>query len=152
MNTTSGFQAYESKLETAPKLAAAILPYNKGVLFEALARAGIQSVTISFDGYGDSGQMEAPVAFDSDAQERALPPSTIVVKSVDFDAGKLSEKTITVREYIETLAYDLLEGVHEGWENNDGAYGEFQFSLAEQSISLEYHERYTETRDFEHEF
>jgi hypothetical protein len=31
---------------------------NKAVLFDALAAAGITTVVVSFDGYGDSGQIE----------------------------------------------------------------------------------------------
>ena len=32
--------------------------YNKTVVFDALTAAGITSVTVSFDGEGDSGQIE----------------------------------------------------------------------------------------------
>ncbi len=32
---------------------------NKTVLFDALAAAGISHVIVSFDGYGDSGQIES---------------------------------------------------------------------------------------------
>ncbi len=31
---------------------------NKAVLFDVLAAAGIETVTVIFDGYGDSGQIE----------------------------------------------------------------------------------------------
>lgn len=33
-------------------------PANKAALFGALTRAGITFVTLTFDGYGDSGQVE----------------------------------------------------------------------------------------------
>jgi hypothetical protein len=50
------------------------------------------------------------------------------------------------------LAYSFLRQTHEGWENNDGAFGDFTFDVAERSITLEYNERYTETNYSEHVF
>ena len=32
----------------------------------------------------------------------------------------------TVRDVLETLAYDFLEQTHDGWENGDGAHGELE--------------------------
>ena len=57
-----------------------------------------------------------------------------------------------VRDAIEKLAYDFLEEEHDGWENEDGAYGEFTFDVGERTIRLEYNERVMTTSYFEHEF
>ena len=54
------FAAYEARCTKAAALATEILPHNKQVLFDALSAAGIDVVTIEFDGSGDSGQFEAP--------------------------------------------------------------------------------------------
>ena len=40
------------------RLAEVLLLRNKAVLFDALAAAGIETVIVTFDGYGDSGQIE----------------------------------------------------------------------------------------------
>ncbi|KEZ19420.1 hypothetical protein CP98_01941 [Sphingobium yanoikuyae] len=40
------------------------------------------------------------------------------------------------------MAYDLLKEKHDGWENSDGAYGEFTFDVAAQTITLDYNERF----------
>ena len=146
------FAAYEAKCATADRLSAEILPYNKQVLFEALAAAGINIVTIAFDGSGDSGQFERPASYDSENREVAIPIDYITVKSVDFDTGTVFEHTTTVGEYIVALACDFLEGAHEGWENDDGAHGEFHFSLSDRTITLDYNERYIESNHYEHEF
>jgi hypothetical protein len=146
------FAAYEAKCATAARLGAEILPHNKQVLFDALAAAGIDVVTIGFDGSGDSGQFEAPMAYDAENGEMAIPTGDITVKSVDFDTGTISERTTTVGDYIETLACDFLEGAHGGWENGEGAHGEFRFALSEQTITLDYNERYVEYNHYEHEF
>jgi hypothetical protein len=53
---------------------------------------------------------------------------------------------------IEILCYDHLEETHCGWENNDGAYGEFLLDVAERTVELEFHERYTATLTENHTF
>ena len=55
-------------------------------------------------------------------------------------------------EAIETLGYDCLEEDHGGWENNDGAYGEFTFDVAERTITLDYNERHMESDHSAHTF
>jgi hypothetical protein len=146
------FAAYEAKCATTARLSAEILPHNKQVLFEALAAAGINIVTIAFDGSGDSGQFEEPVGYDAENRVVAIPTGDITVKSVDFDTGTVSERTTTAGDYIEALACDFLEETHDGWENGEGAHGEFFFALAERTITLDYNERYIEYSHHEHEF
>jgi hypothetical protein len=146
------FAAYEAKCATAARLSAEILPHNKQVLFEALAAAGINIATIAFDGSGDSGQFEEPLGYGADSCEVAIPTGDITVKSVDFDTGTVSVRTTTVGDFIETLACDFLEGTHAGWENDDGAHGEFTFSLTDRTITLDYNERYIESDHYKHEF
>jgi hypothetical protein len=82
----------------------------------------------------------------------AIPTGDITVKSVDFDTGTVSERTTTAGDYIEALACDFLEETHDGWENGEGAHGEFFFALAERTITLDYNERYIEYSHHEHEF
>jgi ParB family transcriptional regulator, chromosome partitioning protein len=45
-----------------------------------------------------------------------------------------------------------LEETHGGWENNDGAYGEFTFDVANRTITLAYNERHMESDYSEHVF
>jgi hypothetical protein len=146
------FAAYEAKCATAAKLGAEILPHNKEVLFDTLAAAGIDYVTIGFDGSGDSGQFDAPMGFDAENREVVIPTGDITVKSVDFDTGAVSEVTVTVGDYIVTMAYDFLEETHDGWEDGEGAHGEFRFLLSDRTITLDCSERYIEYNHYEHEF
>jgi len=119
------FAAYEARCAVAAQLHAAILPDNKKVLFGALSAAGIAVVTIEFDGSGDSGQMESVTAVGPENEELALPIQAITIKDVDFTAGQVFEASTSIKEYLERLAYDFLETTHSGWEDGDGAYGEF---------------------------
>jgi hypothetical protein len=50
--------ACEAKAHEQARLSESIHAGNKAALFDALARTGITIVTVSFDGYGDSGQIE----------------------------------------------------------------------------------------------
>lgn len=59
---------------------------------------------------------------------------------------------MTVEQALEQLAYDFLSEAHAGWENNDGAYGEFTLDVTEQAIRLDYNERYTATEFYNHDF
>jgi hypothetical protein len=146
------FAAYEARCATAAALETEILPHNKQVLFDALSAAGIDVVTVEFEGSGDSGQFEAPAGFDAKNTEVPIPADEITVKIVEFETGAIREQTTTPREYIETLACDFLESTHSGWEDGEGANGEFRFSLSERTITLDYNERYVDYTHHEHEF
>ena len=45
---------------------------------------------------------------------------------------------------VEQLLYDLLEVRHGGWENNDGAFGEFQWDVVTDALDHEHHARFTD--------
>ncbi len=68
------------------------------------------------------------------------------------DAVEPALSELPLAEGIETLAYDVLESVHDGWENNEGAFGEFTFDVGARTIRLEYNERYETSELSEHEF
>ncbi len=128
------------------------LPLNKVALFEALATEGITSVVVTFDGSGDSGQIEDITALSGENQPSDLPTGTIEYRDFGFGAAAPSVTTATVRDVVENLSYALLSNAHGGWENDDGAYGEFTFDVAARSITLAYNERYTASEYHEHEF
>lgn len=125
-------------------------PANIAALFDALAAAGITAVVVNFDGYGDSGQIESIDARDAEG-EVALPESTIEIGSPG-EGDATQHVAMPVREAIEELAYDLLRDTHAGWENNDGAFGEFTFDVAARTISLDHNERYTAIESYSHEW
>jgi hypothetical protein len=119
---------------------------NKTALFDALAAASITSVLVRFDGSGDSGQIEEIDAVAGD-QSREFPPGSIAINRAYWGTAEAERSECNLRDAVETLAYALLEETHGGWENNEGAYGEFTFSVAERTITLDYNER-IETSEF----
>ena len=99
-----------------------------------LKDAGISIVNITYDGCGDSGQIDS-VSY-SDAQGKP--------------ANRTNRLTITDDQLME-LFYDLLECRHPGWENNDGAFGEFHWDLKTDSLNHSHRERFTDYDTTEHE-
>lgn len=150
-------------------LQASALMKLKPILFGALKIAGIARVTVTFDGSGDSGQIESVEAYDIENNPVELPAETMTYPAAVMDAryepcaenrsGKQFvgydvreiEKTASISTIIEEIFWDFIGARHGGWENNDGGFGQCHFTVDEGVIRLEMNERYTETNYFEHQ-
>ncbi|MGE3989263.1 DUF6878 family protein [Pseudorhodoplanes sp.] len=133
------------------KLCESIRPENKTAVFDALARAGITRVEVTFDGYADSGQIEDVAAKTGD-KDVALPPVSMELARAEWGSSDIVRTTHPMAEAIERLAYDFLRETHIGWENNEGAYGDFYFDVAERTITLNYNERVETSEYTQHVF
>jgi hypothetical protein len=142
---------WEAKRAAQDRLHAELQPLNKAALFEALAAAGITLVVVSFDGYGDSGQIENVEVKAGDTVV-PMPEGTIEIAEAMWDQPEPNHTSLSIADAIERLVYDLLNDTHGGWENNDGGYGDFTFDVAERTITLEYNERYTASDYSQHVF
>ncbi len=91
---------------------------------QQLVKLGVDTVTINYDGYGDSGILEDPLAFQND-------------KPVELPS-KLNDLLLEFAE-------SYLPG---GWEINDGACGTFVFNIKDRKFFREHCWRYTE---YEHD-
>jgi hypothetical protein len=99
-----------------------------------LKNAGVARVEIEYDGCGDSGQIEGIRCVDGDG--KIVNP----IGKIEFTEDALLE-----------LFYDLLEVRYRGWENNDGAFGEFAWDLLADSLTHTHNYRYTNYETEEHE-
>jgi len=142
---------YAEKDRTFQVLAASLHAANKTALFDALQTADITRVVVVFDGCGDSGQVE-DLAASKDDQPRKLPPGTVAIARAHWGMTEAQQDRLSVKEAIETLAYDLLYQTHAGWENNAGAFGEFIFDVVDRSITLDFNERYEDSTYTQHVF
>lgn len=133
------------------QLEAELFGLNKAALLDALASAGITHVVVTFDGYGDSGQIEN-VDVRAGDHDIAMPDARIEIARVVWGESEPERSTVTLATAVESLAYDVLERTHGGWENNDGAYGDITFDVAERTITLDYNERYTASENYTHSF
>jgi hypothetical protein len=124
---------------------------NKGIVFGALSAAGITHVAIGFDGEGDSGQIDGAAAFAGD-KSVDFPTTTVKIYSAQSGCEDLATHETSLREAVEELCYAYLEQEHCGWENNDGAFGEFAFHVAERKIELDFNGRFTDCSHSSHTF
>lgn len=124
---------------------------NKSALFNALESTGVTKIVVTFDGYGDSGQIESVDAHAGD-DEVAMPGATIEFDATVWGQPQPERSTVNIAVAVENLAYDVLERTHSGWENSDGAYGDIVFDVADRTITLDYNERYTASENYTHNF
>lgn len=119
-------QYYREKLENVRQ--------NLPEAARQLKVTGVARVQIQYDGCDDSGQIESVMYIDREG------------KLID-PAG---QGTFT-EEQLKDLFYDLIQARHAGWENNDGAFGEFEWDLAADTLNHTHHDRFTEYDTTEHE-
>ena len=116
-------QSYEDYVAERNKKAEEKIAHLKPRVFEALANNPfIATVTVEFEGSGDSGGIEEVTARTSAGSEIGL--------SADL------------KDDIETLSYTIIEQHWSGYENNEGGYGEVVFGVARRSIAATINERY----------
>ena len=128
-----------------------LLPSNKTALFDALAAANITIVVVTFDGYGDSGQIEN-IEVKSGDEIVSLPAGAIEIARPVWGSSEVDRQSLSIHDAIEALAYSFLGQTHSGWENCDGAYGDFTFDVADRTITLDYNERHMESDHSQHVF
>lgn len=131
----------------------------------------IDSLTIEYDGCGDSGQIEDIALFHSarsgaaasrqDALERELPVEIYGTQSQTYDKEakqwiKSSPQPTTVERALDELGWDLAYSSHPGFEINEGGYGTIEARLnrcaGQPAVTLRHNERYTEITSTEQEF
>ncbi len=91
---------------------------------QQLAKLKVDTLTISYDGYSDSGTLDDPVAL-RDGKTIKLP-------------GKLNERLLAIAEA-------FLPG---GWENGEGACGEFLLNMKDRLLIRDHSWRVTQ---YEHD-
>jgi hypothetical protein len=142
---------WQAKYLAYVKRCAEVLPGNKAALFDALAVAGVTHVLVCFDGCGDSGQIEYVEAKAGD-QTVAMPDADIEIVRAVWDEPEPQQTMLSVAAAVEQLVYDFLAETHDGWENNDGACGEFTFDVAARTIRLDFNQRYSASEHSQHIF
>ena len=137
------YQAHAKALAEAIKT-------NKATTFAALAVASITLVTVTFDGGGDSGQIQEVIAETANGSI-TLPDVQVEMQHASW-GGKTTNRTMQLRDAIDELCFDYLSQEHGGWENNDGGQGEFTFRVQNASIDLEFEQFYTGSSLHSHTF
>ncbi len=110
-------------------------------LIAALREIGVVSVEINYEGCGDQGQLVNIAASGSDDNpvnlECQIPP------------GHATNATTTSCSYAQALmdlAWGLLGVHHDGFDDNEGAYGTIAINVMADKITFDHYERYTDTK------
>jgi hypothetical protein len=151
-HANDSFADYLAKDAAHQARCAALRPANKAVLLNALAAANIARVTVSFDGYGDSGQIESVDAVDIAGAPCDLPGIDVTLRGAVWDQEEPREQASPLPDAIERLVYDLLGATHGGWEINDGAFGSVVIDIASGTIELECNLRFSASEQHIHSF
>lgn len=133
------------------RLCKSTLLENKTALFDALAGAGIDTVEVTFNGYADEGQIDGAVA-DGEGGNTDLRSINVEIARVEWGNHIVTRQTLLVKDAIEKLVYDLLQQIYSGWQDNQGAYGDFLFDVAERTITLNFNERIETSELTQHVF
>jgi hypothetical protein len=129
--------------ENYSKLRREAATFNRTIVFDALSAAQITSVTVTFDGEGDSGQIEGIAAYAGD-DAREIPLVRLDIHTASWGKDTIDRTSVLLSDVIEQLCYDLLWQEHDGWEINDGSFGEFTFDVASRRIELTFNARFAD--------
>jgi hypothetical protein len=134
---------------------------NSKLLFDTLQETRVASIEVTFDGCGDSGQIESVIYEDHRGKEvsepKLLVKGSFTGKHHEWDDEKKTFVEVgggegKIRDIVEQVCYDKLEASHGGWEINGGSYGTFHFDVLNRKVVLEYNERIEEVNSSEESF
>ncbi|MFE8874174.1 DUF6878 family protein [Acetobacter persici] len=121
---------------------------NRRIVFTTLSLHAITDLRVSFNGEGDSGQIEDIAVTPEDRAD--LLDAEITMMTTSWPGSDTLPERAPLRNAVENVCYDALSQTHGGWENNDGAYGDIVFDVDQRTVTLEFNERYMSTEYFEH--
>jgi len=144
-----------------------VLNSNKQIIFKTLKALKIKKVTVDYNGYGDSGQIDSVCFFRSSKKSIDIDKLTngLIISGLkkcnlayNMIDGRFQHtrsyvdvpSTSNIKSIIKDMCYDLLEEHHGGWEINSGSSGEFIFSVPESSINWHHHDVIESTETTEH--
>lgn len=131
---------------------------NLDLVFDLLGGIGVESFIVTFDGSGDSGQLEEA----SDFKPEKIRKKADKLLGHHVEGARVSEGTRwsptngsetiwkenpDLSEIIDGICYDALGRAHPGWEINEGSYGTFTFDVKKRRANLNFHERIIETQE-----
>ena len=117
------------------------IAYAKRAMLRALRARGIATVTIEYDGEGDSGQIGDILA--CDAKQHPVDIERPV--QLALYRGKAASEYDSLREALDDFAWLLLAHFHDGFENNEGGFGTIRIDVAKRSVILDHDDRVIET-------
>jgi hypothetical protein len=118
------------------------LHVDRARLFATLAARGVALAVITFDGYGDDGQIQS-VTFDDTESADLLTQAEV---SPHPDGTPVASFQM-LETWLDDFAWDALGALHCGWQDNDGAYGEITFDVAAGTVTLDFNARFVDAHN-----
>jgi len=120
-------------------------------LFSILEKYGVESIVLSYDGSGDSGEV---YNIQLDGKVECI---KTINENSEIDIAKFKKAGVEfskelIIDCIEHVSMVLLDDNECGWENNEGAMGDITWYIENKKISIEHRQRIIEFEDREHDF
>jgi hypothetical protein len=131
------------------------IAHNCELLKAALKQHNIESVTVTYFGGGDSGEIEEIETLPIDALTRLPDIQVQMCKPVaEFSNGQYTYELQDVDKSLEDALRDFTmvwsEQEHGGWEIDDGGNGKMTINIPDNTCTLHHTEYFTESRQYEH--
>ena len=130
----------------------ALVRANGQRILERLRALAVASAQAEYNGYGDSGQLEA-VELIGGGGDAARAGVTVGRVEQRFEDGRwtrvVEDREVALDEALKDLFYDALEMLAPGWEINDGSQGTVSLVVATGKIDLCHDWNVTATEHFE---
>jgi hypothetical protein len=111
--------------------------------------AGIETVTVTFSGSGDSGAIDDAWFTPKQPDEFSKTQVSQLRRTSIFEDGQWTKavvpETMSLRDALDNITNDYLEEAGINWYDNDGGFGELEIDVAERSVSLNINVNYTES-------
>lgn len=104
-----------------------------GAILAALSAHNVTSIEIEYSGQGDEGDID-DVEFYATSEDGTLSMWDPPAKTPD------AELYSTAHELFGNFAYERLEKLYSGWENNEGARGTISIDLVANTVAIEHGE------------
>lgn len=114
-----------------------------------LQRQGVEHVTVTFSGSGDSGAIDwayfTPDQPEEFKQTRVEQLNTNRFYEDDRWRTALVSENMTIEDALHNITLNYLEETNVNWYDNDGGYGDLVIDVAARSVSLDINVNYTES-------
>lgn len=115
------------------------LSAKKAHLLAILKANNIKDVVVSYDGEGDSGQIQ-----DYQATDTSGNPIDLARHGPLTQPNDTPSQFSSLCNLIEEFCWDVLDAFHAGFENNDGGFGEFAFDVECGTVELSHNDRFVD--------
>ncbi len=126
---------------------------SKDALLPILKENGIKYAAISYNGYGDSGQVEQISVYSFDREDA---PEDVYDGVCQIDIPKVNVtidgRPNNLEEHLSQIGWAMAYNAHPGFENNEGGQGTVIIDVDASKVTINHGINYTQIEDSTVEF